>query len=136
MPIHECPIQGCGRRFKEGAQLEDHIRRRHGEEPANLRDISNMASKEDNKPQKVDKVALKKKKAELLAQEKDLQEELHKLDEKEEEVKFSMNDILESQKRLTTEYLLQKSGCNNLEDITQVLLRYKQGIILVLVDSS
>ena len=120
MSIFECPVPGCGRRFKDEAKLDDHVQRRHADETVNLKDISNNFDPEASKTEKIDKASLKQKKAELLAQEKEMQETLGKLEEQEEEVKFSMNDILESQKKLTKEFLLTKTGTDDLEDITQV----------------
>jgi len=123
MSIFECPIPGCGRRFKDEAKLDEHLQRRHADEATNLKDISNNFESEASKTEKIDRASLRQKKAELLAQEKEMQETLGKLEDQEEEVKFSMNDILESQKKLTTEYLLSKTGTDNLEDITQLILR-------------
>ena len=120
MTTFTCPVSECHRRFNDEPKLQEHLRRRHNSNFQNLRDISNQEI--ESQPQKkIDRATLEKTKKELLAQEKEMQSELNKLDEQEEEeVKLSMNDILESKKRLTAEYLLEKSGSDNLEDITQV----------------
>ncbi len=121
MAIYECPIPGCGRRFKEQSKLEDHVQRRHDDETANLKDISNnFQSEPPTQIEKVDKATLIQKKEELLAQEKEMQETLTKMDEQEEEVQHSMKDILESQKKLTAKFILDKTGMDDLGDITQV----------------
>jgi hypothetical protein len=52
--------------------------------------------------------------------EKELQDELEKFDEKEEELNISPKDVAESRKKLTKEYILDKSGSDSLEEVTQV----------------
>jgi hypothetical protein len=112
-----CPINDCGRRFKEEDKLADHMHRRHGE-IQNLKDISNLPH-ESNKNENLEEI-IEQKKEDILQQEKYLQDELAKFDEKEDEVKISGVDIVESKKKLTTKFILEKSGTDSLEEITQV----------------
>jgi len=124
MSVYECPISGCGRRFKEEAKLQDHLQRRHNEAPKAQEEETSNLNTESPKQNKLTRKGLKQQKEELLAQEKEMEETLGKLEEQEEEIKMSMNDIIESQKKLTPEFLTSKTGCDNLEDITQVIIAF------------
>jgi len=121
MSVYECPISGCGRRFKEEAKLQDHLERRHNEVPKPQEEETPNLNTESPKLKKLTRKGLKQQKEELLAQEKEMEETLGKLEEQEEEIQMSMNDIIESQKKLTPEFLTSKTGCDNLEDMTQVI---------------
>jgi hypothetical protein len=121
MSVFLCPLQECGRRFKEEARLIEHIERRHGDQE-NLKDISNLPKQSAKEGKDEFKETILLKKEDIMAQEKHLQEELEKLDEKEEEIKISQKDIGDTKKKLTNQFILEKSGCDHLEEITQVII--------------
>lgn len=117
MSIYSCPFEECGRRFKEEARLKEHLERRHGF----TGDLNKMmdVSKSPEKTETGD-IPVEIKKESLKEAEKQLQDELQKLDELEEELKINPKDVAESKKKLTEDYILEKSGMDSLEDITQV----------------
>jgi hypothetical protein len=127
MSIYLCPVQDCGRRFKEEDKLREHIQRRHGD-IQNLKDISNLPLESNKNLEEI----IEKKKEDILQQEKQLQEELARFDEKEEEMRISATDILESKKKLTENYILEKSGADSLEEVTQVIVFLQEFIQLSL----
>lgn len=75
------------------------------------------------------KPAQAQKKPDLFTSEKHLQEELDKLDHEEEEVTLPMDEIVKSQKRLNSKFLLDKSGCDSLGDIKQVFEEFRCSLI-------
>jgi len=123
MSVYICPFPECKRRFKEEAELQNHFKRRHNDLPKPQEEETTNSNTESPKVKKLTKKGLKQQKEELLAQEKEMEETLGKLEEQKEEITISMNDIIKSQKKLTPEFLTSKTACDNLEDITQLILR-------------
>jgi len=121
MSVYICPFPECKRRFKEEAELQNHFKRRHNDLPKPQEEETTNSNTESPKVKKLTKKGLKQQKEELLAQEKEMEETLGKLEEQKEEITISMNDIIKSQKKLTPEFLTSKTACDNLEDITQVI---------------
>lgn len=126
MSIFECPVPGCGRRFKDESVLSGHIKRRHKDEKANVQDVGNeqIEIEQYHAPETIETKEPEQPVSQTAEEDDDklltyLKQEMKKL-ERPEDVTVSMNDIIESQKKLTEKFLLEKSGCSDLEDITQV----------------